>query len=151
MSKAALFPSFEEGRQRRSSKCHVTLHSALPGRSNHCRHKILTSPRCALSKVATYLFIGRIDPSSKEGIEPFPRSSQFIHTFYDRACIHQAAGRGVLAPGVTASSAVWPPAVRHFQISSSAMVIASTSGPSITPTGPVRTIAPKMAKTVGTV
>ena len=45
----AHIPSFEEGRQRRSSKYHATLESALPGRSNHCCDKILTSP------VAPYL------------------------------------------------------------------------------------------------
>ena len=39
-------------------------------------------PRCALSKVARRLFKGRIDPSSKDGIEPLPHSFQFIHTFY---------------------------------------------------------------------
>jgi len=52
---AALCPSFEEGRQRRSSEYNDTLNSALPGRSNHCCYKILTSPAAPCSKVARRL------------------------------------------------------------------------------------------------
>jgi len=41
-------PSFEEGWPSRSSKWVATLRSARPGRSNACRNRFLTSPRCAL-------------------------------------------------------------------------------------------------------
>src|SRR5215467_8380839 len=61
------YPSFEEGWPRRSSRCSVTLRSARPGRSNVCCHETYDLPRCALIKVARPFFVGRSDPSSKEG------------------------------------------------------------------------------------
>src|SRR5262245_28446980 len=60
-------PSFEEGWPRRSTECIATLESARPGRSDHCCNKRLTSPGCALFKVALHLFLARSRPSSMEG------------------------------------------------------------------------------------
>src|SRR5262245_61773944 len=76
-----LFPSRRGGRADQA-KCNVTLNSARPGRSNNCCNSVLTSPRCALFKVARHLFKGLSVPSSKEGNRPLSHILPFIHTFF---------------------------------------------------------------------
>jgi len=63
----AIFPSFEEGWPRRSSKCDVTLNSARPGRSNACCNKTYDLPRCDLFKVARHLLKGAATPPRRRG------------------------------------------------------------------------------------
>src|SRR4030095_13821195 len=62
-----VFPSFEEGWPRRSSKCNATLDSARPGRSNHSCDKVLTSPLRPIKGSETFCLKGAATPPRRRG------------------------------------------------------------------------------------
>src|SRR5262245_56903543 len=67
----AVFPSSEEGWPRRFKNGSLPHAIGAAGEVRLSFQQVFDLPRCALSKVASRLFIGRIDPSSKEGKQPF--------------------------------------------------------------------------------
>src|SRR5215831_14482515 len=73
-----LFPSFEEGKPRRSSETQRYLKLGAAGEVKPLLQQRSDLPRCALFKVARHLLKGRSVPSSKEGNRP---SSTFFHSF----------------------------------------------------------------------
>src|SRR5262245_38924818 len=76
-----LFPSFEEGRPRRSSEMQRYLKLGAAGEVKPPLQQHSDLPRCALFKVARHLFRRRSVPSSKEGNKPLSHILPFVHTF----------------------------------------------------------------------